>query len=130
MKKAIPALLLLAVLAFTSNALANKTAVTISAPESVEAGTEVTIALSVGHKGNSAMHFTNWVVVKADGEEIARWDFKSSQRPEGEKFVREVKYKVAKSVEITAQGHCNIHGSPDPSVFKITVKSAGGESRS
>lgn len=128
MKKVIPALLVLAVLAFSSNALANKTAVTISAPESVEAGAEVTITITVSHKGNSSMHFTNWVVVKADGEEIARWDFKSSQRPEGEKFTREVKYKVAKSVEITAQGHCNIHGSPDPSVFKITVKTAGGES--
>ena len=90
----------------------------------------MTITLSVSHKGNSALHHTNWVVVKADGKEIARWDFKSSQRPENESFTREVKYKVAQSVEITAQGHCNIHGSPDPSVFKITVKSAGGEARS
>ena len=130
MKKIVAALLLLAVLALTSDALANKPSVAIVAPESVEAGTEVTIALNVSHKGNSFLHFTNWVVVKADGVEIARWDFKSSRRPENENFSREVKFKVAKSVEITAQGHCNIHGSPDPTVFKITIKSADRQARS
>lgn len=130
MKKPAPVLLFLAILAFASDALANKTSVAITAPESVEAGTEVTITLNVSHKGNSALHHTNWVVVKADGTEIARWDFKGSQRPENESFTREVKYKIVKSVEITAQGHCNIHGSPDPAVFKITVKSAGGEAKS
>ena len=76
MKKIVSVLLLLAVLALTSDALANKPSVAIVAPESVEAGTEVTIALNVSHKGNSFLHFTNWVVVKADGVEIARWDFK------------------------------------------------------
>jgi desulfoferrodoxin (superoxide reductase-like protein) len=130
MKKFVPVLLLLAVLAFASDALANKPSVAIVAPASVEAGTEVTITLNVSHKGNSAFHFTNWVVVKADGVEIARWDFKSSHRPENKDFTREVKYKVSKPVEITAQGHCNIHGSPDPTAFKITIQSAGREARS
>jgi desulfoferrodoxin (superoxide reductase-like protein) len=103
-------------------AFANKTAVSLDGPESAAAGTEITLTVTVSHKGNSGFHYTNWVVVKADGEEIARWDFKSSDRPESENFTREIKYTVEKTVEITAQGNCNIHGSEGPAVLKITVE--------
>jgi desulfoferrodoxin (superoxide reductase-like protein) len=122
MKKKMSALLLLAILVFTSEALANKTSVTIAAPESVAAGTEVTITIKVSHKGNSAFHFTNWVVIKADGKEIARWDFKSSNRPESEEFSRQAAIKVDKPVEITAEGHCIIHGSNGPATLRIALK--------
>ena len=106
----------------SSGALANRTAVLLEGPESAAAGSEVTFTVSVTHRGNSALHHTNWLVVKADGKEIARWDFKASERPESENFTREFKYTVEKSVEITAQGNCNIHGSDGPAVLKITVE--------
>ena len=103
-------------------ALANKTAVSLDGPESAAAGTEITLTVTVSHRGNSAFHYTNWIVVKVDGEEIARWNFKSSERPESENFTRELKYTVEKTVEITTQGNCNIHGSEGPAVLKITVE--------
>jgi len=103
-------------------AYANRTAVSLEGPESVAAGTEITITVNVVHRGNSAFHYTNWVVIKAGSEEIARWDFKSSDRPESENFTREFKYTVDKTVEITAQGNCSLHGSEGPAVLKITVE--------
>jgi len=112
-------------LAFASEALANKTEASLAGPESAAVGTEVTITVNISHRGNSAFHYTDWVWVKADGVEIARWDFKPSSRPESEKFSREVKFMVTKSVEITAEGHCSLHGSKAPAVLKISLKESG-----
>ncbi|OGD29257.1 MAG: hypothetical protein A2Y56_10505 [Candidatus Aminicenantes bacterium RBG_13_63_10] len=112
-------------LAFASEALANKTEASLAGPESAAAGTEVTITVNISHRGNSAFHYTDWVWVKADGVEIARWDFKSSSRPESEKFSREVKFTVNKPVEITAEGHCSIHGSKGPATLKISLEDSG-----
>jgi len=116
------ALLAFFLLAFSAAAYANKTAVAVVAPEFAAAETEVTITINVTHKGNSSFHHTKWVTVKADGEEIARWDFSGSKRPEAENFSREVKYTVTEAVEITAQGSCNIHGSAGPVTVKISVQ--------
>lgn len=110
------------ILALAVPALANKTSVSIKAPESVTAGTEVTIIVNVEHKGNSGFHHTDWVAVQADGVEIARWEFKAKKLPESPSFTREVKLKVVKAVEITAQGHCNLHGSAGPVAAKIAVQ--------
>lgn len=122
MKKKVFLSVLVLFLAVASEALANKTSVALKGPESVAAETEVTITVAVAHKGNSSLHFTNWVVVKADGVEIARWDFKGSSRPEEASFSREVKLTVSKAVEITAQGNCNLHGSAGPAALKIAVQ--------
>ena len=107
---------------FSGTALANKTAVTIDTPDTVQKGTEITIKVNVTHKGNNFAHYTNWVYVKANGEEIARWDFSMGNRPENETFIREVKYIVTEPTEITAEGNCNIHGSNGSAVLKINVK--------
>jgi len=125
MIKKIAAFSLFLFLAFASEALANKTEAGLAGPESAAAGAEVTITVNISHRGNSAFHYTDWVRVKADGVEIARWDFKSSSRPESEKFSREVKFTVTKPVEITAEGHCNLHGSQGPAVLKINLKDSG-----
>jgi len=47
------------------NLLANKTSVDIKAPATVKKGSEVTIIINVTHKGNSKMHHTDWVTLKA-----------------------------------------------------------------
>jgi desulfoferrodoxin (superoxide reductase-like protein) len=116
-----PILSALLILAMAVPALANKTSVTIKAPETATAGTEVAIVVNVDHKGNSGFHHTDWVVVQADGVEIARWEFKAKSLPESAGFTREVKLKIVKAVEITAQGHCNLHGSAGPVAVKIAV---------
>jgi desulfoferrodoxin (superoxide reductase-like protein) len=119
-KRGIAFLFLLPIL--SSVALANRTLAALSGPDSVAVGTEVTITISISHKGNSASHYTNWVWVKADGKEIARWEFDASRLPESENFTREVKFTVVKAVEITAQGNCIRHGSRGPAVLKIGLK--------
>lgn len=106
----------------SSVSLANKTSVALSGPEAVPAGTEVTITVSVTHRGNSAIHFTNRVWVKAGDKEIARWEFSASDRPESADFTRTVKITVVAPVEITAQGNCNLHGSDGPAVLAIGLK--------
>jgi desulfoferrodoxin (superoxide reductase-like protein) len=62
------------------------------------------------------------VKVTANGKEIARWNFTSSQRPEAAVFIREVKVTVLDTMEIKAESSCNVHGSKGPSTFKMTVK--------
>lgn len=101
--------------------LANKAAVSIEAPATVKAGEEATIIINVSHRGNSNLHYTNRLVVKANGKEIARWNFSSGNRPEAGNFSREVKLKIEAETEIVAEANCNLHGSAGPASVKIKV---------
>jgi len=122
MKKSISIVLASAIaIMFSSAAFANKSSVDIVVPDSVKAGTEVTITLNISHRGNTDKHFTNWVWVKVDGKEIARWDFTATKLPESEKFKREVKIKVSADTVIEAQANCNLHGSEGITKKKISV---------
>ena len=114
--------LFLVLFTFATTAFANKTAVSIEAPQSVKQGTEITIKITVTHSGNSFFHHTNWVYVHANGKEIARWDFSSGNRPENNDFTREVKYTVTEKTEITAMGNCNIHGSAGEVKFLVNIE--------
>lgn len=107
---------------YTRPAFANKSSTSIEAPQTVQKGSEVTIRVTVTHKGNSFMHYTKSLQVIANKKEIARWDFSSGQRPEAEVFTREVKITALEDLEVTAEAHCNIHGSMGPATVKISVK--------
>ncbi len=102
--------------------LANKSAVKIEAPAAVKAGEEVTIVIHVSHRGNSSLHYTNRLVVKANGKEIARWNFTSSNRPENENFSREIKLKIEEETEVIAEASCNLHGSAGPGSVIIKIE--------
>ncbi|MCX8118786.1 MAG: desulfoferrodoxin family protein [Desulfobacterota bacterium] len=106
----------------TGVAFANKSSTTIEAPETVQKGSEVTIRVTVHHKGNNFLHYTNWLSVKVNQKEVARWEFSSGNRPEAEVFTREVKHTALEDMEVVAQANCNLHGSTGPSVAKIAVK--------
>ena len=96
---------------FASTAFADKTSISIESPQSVKKGTEITIEIAVSHNGNNFFHYTEWVYVRANGKEIARWDFSSGNRPESDHFTKKITYTVTEKTEITAMGNCNIHGS-------------------
>jgi desulfoferrodoxin (superoxide reductase-like protein) len=100
---------------------ANKSAVSIEAPATVEKGAEVTIKVTVSHKGNSFMHYTQWLKVDVDGKTIARFDYSSGNRPEREVFTKEVKIKALDKMEVTAEATCNIHGSAGPAKATVAV---------
>ena len=103
-------------------ALADKSAVTIEGPDEVAKGTEATVKLNVTHSGNNFFHYTKWVKVKANGTEIAHWDYSMTHRPEGANFTKEIKVTVAEDLEIIAEASCNLHGSAGPAVKKIAVR--------
>ncbi len=105
-----------------STVSANKSSVTIDAPDSVAKGAEVAIKLNVMHNGNNIFHHTEWVYVKVNGKEIARWDFSMFNRPETENFSREIKYIINEPVQIEAEASCNVHGSSGISKAAINLK--------
>jgi len=102
-------------------AFANKSSTSIDAPTTVPKGSEVTIRITVTHRGNSALHYTNWLRVIVNQKEITRWDFSSGKRPEAEVFTREVKLNALEHLEVTAEANCNLHGSAGPTTMKISV---------
>ena len=104
-----------------ATAFADKGSVTISAPESVVKGTEVTIKVQVTHSGNNFIHYVDWAKIGIDGKEVARWDFKWNKRAESKIFEREFKYVVNAPVELSAEAHCNLHGSKGLAKASIKV---------
>jgi desulfoferrodoxin (superoxide reductase-like protein) len=102
-------------------AWANKSETKIEAPDTAEKGSEITIKVTVTHNANSAIHYTEWLWVQVNGKEVARWDF-GSKKPEGATFTREIKVKVEGDLEIKAKANCNMHGSANEAVVKVTAK--------
>ena len=112
--------LLVAAWAVPASSLADKSSVTIEAPATAEMGAEVPVKILVKHKGNSFMHYTNWVELKVNGQTVERWEFSATNRPEEETFTREVLLKVDGPLEIVGQSSCNIHGSAGPLSVQVT----------
>ena len=107
---------------FAGPVLANKSSVSIEGPQTVAKDTEITIRVTVTHKGNSFLHYTKWLKVMVNQKEIARWDYTASQRPEAEVFTKEIKVKADGNTEVTAEATCSIHGSAGPATIQISVK--------
>jgi len=124
MKKPIAlGMLILAVLFVQGDpALANKSAASIEGPTSVEKGTEVTLRITVAHNANSPSHYTEWLKVSANKNEIARWEYTKDKQPEAAQFTKEIKVKVTENTEVVAEASCINHGSKGPAKHKITVK--------
>lgn len=110
------------VLLAAQTSYADKSAVTISAPETAVKGSEVVVKLTITHNGNNFFHYTNWVFLKVNGKEFSRWDFTWDHRSDEATFVREVKVPVDGPIELIAEANCNLHGSKGPAKWKIAVK--------
>ena len=102
-------------------AFADKAAVTVSAPESVARGTEVTMTLKVTHSGNNFIHHVSWAFISVDGKELERWNYTWRKLPESGTFERVIKLVVDAPVTITAQAECNLHGNKGPATTTINV---------
>jgi len=115
-------MMLIGVLSLSARpAFANKSSASIEAPAKVQKGNWVAIKVTVTHRGNSSLHYTDWLRVNVNQKEIARWDFSSAQRPEAEVFTREIKVTALEDLEVIAEANCNIHGSTGPATARITV---------
>jgi len=113
------------VLLFTPPAvLANKTSVSISAPASAAPGSEITIQVTATHSANNFLHYTDWLSIMVNGKEIARWDFTRMHKPESNVFTREIKFVVNETLELKADGHCNMHGSKGPAIARVAIAPA------
>jgi desulfoferrodoxin (superoxide reductase-like protein) len=110
------------ILTFAGTAFADKASVSIEAPADVAKGSEITIRLTVTHSANSYFHHVEWLKVWVNNQELTRWEYSASKRPEEATFTKEIKYKVDENVEIKAEASCNIHGSKGPATWKVTTK--------
>ena len=122
---ALIAVLLVVGLIAASGARADETGVRIEAPAVAAAGDEITVTVHVTHEGNNFFHFTDWVWLKAGDREIGRWAFSAQERPEDERFSRQVTYTVSGPTVFTAQGNCNVHGSAGPARAELRLAGAG-----
>jgi len=109
-------------LIFADGAFANKSSVKIDAPDNAAIGSQVNVLLEVSHDGNNFLHYTEWVYVKINGEEVKRWEFSNFDKPEDENFTRSITYTVTGPFEITAEASCNIHGSAGIAEKSVEVK--------
>ena len=114
--------LLFVLLIFTTPAFANKASVTLQVPASAQKGSELTVRVNVSHEGNSFLHHVQWVYIKVNGKEIARWEYSSTNRPESENFFKEVKVTANEPLEIVAEASCNLHGSAGPAGAKVEIQ--------
>jgi len=103
-------------------AWANKAETKIDVPESAAKGSEITIKMTVTHSSNSFLHYTEWLWVQVNGNEVARWNYSSGNLPEGATFTKEIRYKVEGALEIKAKANCNLHGSAGEVSAKVAVK--------
>lgn len=92
-------------------ACADKSGVTLEAPDHAAKGTEVVVKIRVTHSGNNFFHHTNWVRVKVNGEEIKNWEYSMGSLPEAAHFTKEVRLLIREPLEVEAQANCNLHGS-------------------
>ncbi len=102
-------------------AWANKAEAKIEVPESAIKGSEITVRVTVVHSANSFFHHVEWLRIRVNDEEVARWDYSATHRPEGATFTKEIKYKVGDEAEIKAKASCNIHGSAGEAVAKVSA---------
>ena len=100
---------------------ADKSSVTIDAPETAIKGAEITIRVTAIHDANNILHHTDWLYIMVNDKEVARWDYSWRNRPEGKTFTKEITYTVTEPLEIKAEAHCNIHGSQGPQTVKLSV---------
>ncbi len=101
---------------------ATKAETKVEGPESAAKGTEMTIRVTVIHSANNFFHHIEWLWIKVNENEIARWDFTAGNKPEGATFTREIKYKVEGDMEIKAKASCNLHGSAGEAAIKVMMK--------
>lgn len=109
-------------LVFSVSAFANKTTVKVIAPEKAEKGTEITIKIEVTHMGNTKGHYTDWVLVKVNGEEYKKWEYSKENLPETQNFTLEFKIKAESNLEIVVEGNCNKHGSKGEDKVTVVVE--------
>jgi desulfoferrodoxin (superoxide reductase-like protein) len=103
-------------------AFADKASVTLEIPPDAAVGQEIKIKVNVTHDGNNFMHHVDWVVLKANGKEIKKWEFGGFSLPESGKFSKELVYKIEGPTEFWAEADCNLHGSAGPATAKIEPK--------
>jgi desulfoferrodoxin (superoxide reductase-like protein) len=112
----------MALAGYATPALADKSGVTIEAPDQAVKGTEILVKLNVTHSANNYVHYTNWVHAKVNGKDTFLRDYSMMNRPESANFTLEFKLVVNEPLEIVAEANCNIHGSKGPASKKVELK--------
>jgi len=118
--------LVMGLLLGASLSYADKSAIRIEAPEKAAKGSEITVKLHVSHHGNNLMHYTKWVKVEVNGQQVEKWEFSATKRPESETFTKSFSTKVDGPLDIVAEASCNLHGSQGAANWKVAVAEEEG----
>jgi desulfoferrodoxin (superoxide reductase-like protein) len=110
------------VLVTRGTAWANKAETKIEVPQSAARGSEITIRVTVTHSANNFFHHVEWVWIQMNGKEIDRWEYSATHLPESATFTKEIKYVVDGDLEFKGKASCNLHGSANEAVAKVTAK--------
>jgi desulfoferrodoxin (superoxide reductase-like protein) len=102
-------------------AWANKAETKIEVPQSAPRGSEITIRVTVIHSANNFFHHVEWLWVQMNGKEIDRWEYSATNLPESATFTKEIKYVVDGDLEFKGKASCNLHGSANEAVAKVTA---------
>jgi desulfoferrodoxin-like iron-binding protein len=103
-------------------ALANQASVKIEAPKSAAKGEGVVIVLKVTHSENTRAHYVDWVELKVNNKTMKKWEYTPDSRPESNNFVIRYKYRVDMDTKLSAEAHCNLHGSAGPDTAVVKAK--------
>ena len=103
-------------------AWADKAETKIEVPQSAARGSEITIRVTVTHSANNFFHHIEWLWIQINGKEIDRWEYSASHLPESATFTKEIKYVVDSDLEFKGKASCNMHGSANEAVAKVTAK--------
>ena len=110
------------VLVSRGTAWADKAETKIVAPQSAAPGSEITIRVTVIHSANNFFHHVEWLWVQINGKEIGRWEYSATHLSDGATFTKEIKYMADGDLEIKGKASCNLHGSANEAVVKVTAK--------
>ncbi len=105
-----------------SLAWANKSSVSLEVPEKAKKGETVQITIHVRHNGNNLFHYTEWVSLQINGQEVQRWEYSMFSKPEDESFSLEYTHPVKEALQIEVKAHCNRHGSENTAKAKVDVE--------
>ena len=96
-------------------AAANVATISLSVPDEVAAGDEVTVEMEIRHLNNDQDHYVDWVRLYMDGELLQSWDYDSANYLDETRWTLTYTTVVERETVFRAEANCNLHGGRDDS---------------
>lgn len=111
-------------------AAANVATISLSVPDEVAAGDEVTVEMEIRHLNNDQDHYVDWVRLYMDGELLQGWNYDSANYVDETRWTLTYTTVVERETVFRAEANCNLHGGRDDSatvrIYSGTSDADGG----